>query len=108
MKEEIDKLEVSACFKKEVTEQTIAEINLAVSYIDELLIAFDSDDEELWQSDSLAIKKDYLMFEGLKNCKQSVHTLLTWENRKKVLEYEKDLLMTQLKVPSSAFTKNKL
>lgn len=57
MKEEIDKLEVSASFKKEVTEKTIAEINLAVSYIEELLIAFNSDNEELWQSDNLMIKK---------------------------------------------------
>ncbi|ADJ61233.1 hypothetical protein D6869_11400 [Lactococcus cremoris] len=30
------------------------------------------------------------MFEGLKNCKQSIHTLLTWENRQKVLNYEKN------------------
>ncbi|ADJ61232.1 hypothetical protein D6869_11395 [Lactococcus cremoris] len=57
VKGEIDKLEVSASFKKEVTEKTIAEINLAVSYIEELLIAFNSYNEELWQSDNLMIKK---------------------------------------------------
>ncbi|MGL5898038.1 MAG: hypothetical protein ACRCZN_13910 [Lactococcus lactis] len=108
MKEKIEKFEVSSNDKKAAIENLIPEIDLAVYYIEELLIAFNSDNEELWQSDNLMIKKDYLMFEGLKNCKQSIHTLLTWENRQKVLNYEKELLAAQLREPSSAFTKREL
>ena len=48
------------------------------------------------------------MFEGFKNCKQSIHTLLTWENRQKVSIYEKELLAAQLREPSSALTKREL